>query len=189
MSTPNLPIRFQIINDGTGVASSIEAICCSVISEGGRENVATNGYISTNGSSITATKEYTNAILGIRLKDEFIGATVDILDISLLTTSNDNYEWKLIINPSGFTGTSYIGIENSSIEYMIPANETHISGGYMIAGGYAQAKTDIQADSLKALRKLGISITGKKDIMVLACYPLGSSNSVVYGGINYREFI
>jgi len=190
MSTPNLPIRYQIENDGTGAASSIECICCSVMSEGGRENVATNGYISTDGIPITATKEFTNAILGIRLKDGFLGATVDMLDVSLLTTSNDNYEWRLIFNPSGFTGLSYSGVqENSCIEYAIPPNETHISGGYIVAGGYAQAKTDIQAESLKSLLKLGSSITGKKDIIVLACYPLGSSNSVVYGGINYREFI
>lgn len=189
MSTPNLPIRYQIINDGNGAASSLEAICCSIMSEGGRENVATNGYVSTNGTSIEATKNNTNAILGIRLKDGFIGATVDILDASLLTTSNDNYEWKLIVNPSGFNPVSYTEIENSSIEYAVAADETHISGGYIMAGGYAQAKTDIQAESLKALRKLGSSITGLKDVIVLACYPLGTSNSVVYGGLNYREFI
>ena len=57
-----------------------------------------------------------------------------------------------------------------------------------MAGGYAQAKTDIQASSLKSLLKLGSSITGKKDVLVLSCLPLGASNSVVYGGINYREF-
>lgn len=189
MSTPNLPIRYQIENDGNGATSSIECICCSVMSEGGRENVATNGYVSTDGIPITATNGFTNAILGIRLKDDFIAATVDILDVSLLTTSNDNYEWRLIFNPSGVNNLSYSGVQNSSIEFAIAPNETHVSGGYVIAGGYAQAKTDIQAESLKSLLKLGSSITGKKDQIILACYPLGNSNSVVYGGINYREFI
>lgn len=189
MSTPNLPIRYQIENDGNGVASSIECICCSVISEGGRENVATNGYVSTGGISITATNNFTNAILGIRLKDDFIAVTVDILDVSLLTASNDNYEWQLIFNPSGVNNLSYSGVQNSSIEFAIAPNQTHISGGYVIAGGYAQAKTDIQAESLKSLLKLGSSITGKKDQIILACYPLGNSNSVIYGGVNYREFI
>lgn len=189
MSTPNLPIRYQIENNGSGVASSIESICSCVISEGGREEVASNGYASTNGTSITATKNYTNAIIAIRLKTGYIGSTIDVLDVSLITTSNDNYEWKLILNPSGINGLSYNSINNSSIEYAIPNSETHISGGYIIAGGYAQAKTDIQAESLKSLLKLGSSITGLRDQLVLSCYPLGSSNSVVYGGINYREFI
>ena len=61
MSTPNLPLRYQIINDGTGAASSINCICSAVISEGGREEVATNGYVSTANASVNATKNVTNA--------------------------------------------------------------------------------------------------------------------------------
>jgi hypothetical protein len=189
MSTPNLPIRYQIINDGTGAASSIECICGAVISEGGREEVGNNGYASTAGTSIEATKNYLNGILSIRLKSGSIGTTVDLLDVSLITTSNDNYEWRLVQNPSGLNSLSYTSIPNSSIEYAIVPSETHISGGYTVAGGYAQAKTDIQAESLKSLLKLGCSITGRRDELVLACYPLGASNSVVYGALNYREFI
>ena len=34
MSTPNLPLRYQIENTGSGIASSIECICCAVLSEG-----------------------------------------------------------------------------------------------------------------------------------------------------------
>ncbi|MFN9901034.1 MAG: hypothetical protein ACK55Z_20090, partial [bacterium] len=95
MSTPNLPLRYQIINDGTGTASTINCICSAVISEGGREEVATNSYASTGKTGITATKNFTNAILAVRLKTGYLGATIDVLDLSLLTTSNDNYEWEL----------------------------------------------------------------------------------------------
>lgn len=188
MSTPNLPLRYQIINDGAGVASSINCICSAVISEGGREEVATNSYISTGGASVNATKNVTNAILAARLKSGYLGATIDILDLSLITTSNDNYEWQLYMNPSGVNGLSFSGVNNSSLEYAVAPNGTRISGGFSIAGGYAQAKTDIQAASLKSLMKLGSSITGKRDVLVLSCLPLGSSDSVVYGAINYREF-
>ena len=188
MSTPNLPLRYQIINDGTGAASSINCICSAVISEGGREEVATNGYISTGNTAITATKNITNAIVAARLKSSYLGATIDILDLSLLTTSNDNYQWQLYMNPSGINGLTYSSLNNSSLEYAIAPNGTAISGGFAIAGGYAQAKTDIQAASLKSLMKLGSSITGRKDVLVLSCLPLGSSDSVVYGSLNYREF-
>lgn len=188
MSTPNLPLRYQIVNDGTGAASSINCICSAVISEGGREEVATNSYISTGGVSVNATKNVTNAILAARLKSGYLGATIDILDLSLITTSNDNYEWQLYMNPSGVNGLSFSGVNNSSLEYAVAPNGTRISGGFSIAGGYAQAKTDIQAASLKSLMKLGSSTTGKRDVLVLSCLPLGASDSVVYGAINYREF-
>ena len=188
MSTPNLPLRYQIINDGTGIVSSINCICSAVISEGGREEVATNSYISTGGSSVNATKNVTNAILAARLKSGYLGATIDILDLSLLTTSNDNYEWQLYMNPSGINGLAFTGAVNSALEYSVAANGTRISGGFSVAGGYAQAKTDIQSEALKSLMKLGASITGKRDVLVLSCLPLGASDSVVYGAINYREF-
>lgn len=188
MSTPNLPLRYQIINDGAGAASTINCICSAVISEGGREEVATNSYASTGKTAITATKNFTNAILAVRLKTGYLGATIDVLDLSLLTTSNDNYEWELYMNPSGINSFTYSGINNSALEYAIAPNETHISGGFIVAGGYAQAKTDIQAASLKSLLKLGSSITGKKDVLVLSCQPLGVSDATVYGAVNYREF-
>jgi len=188
MSTPNLPLRYQIINDGTGAASTINCICSAVISEGGREEVALNSYVSTRGSAVTATKNVTNAIIATRLKTGYLSATIDVLDLSLLTVSNDNYEWQLYLNPSGINNLTYSGVNNSSLEYAVAPNGTVISGGFSIAGGYAQAKTDIQADSLKSLLKLGSSITGRKDVLVLSCQPLGASDSVVYGGINYREF-
>lgn len=188
MSTPNLPLRYQIINDGTGAASSINCICSAVISEGGKEEVATNAYISTGGTAVTATKNLTNAILATRLKTGYLAATIDVIDLSLLTVSNDDYEWQLYLNPSGINGLTFSGVNSSSLEYAVAPNGTLISGGFPIAGGYAQAKTDIQAESLKSLLKLGSSITGKKDVLVLSCRPLGASDSVVYGGINYREF-
>lgn len=188
MSSPNLPLRYQIINNGTGIASSINCICSAVISEGGREEVATNSYASTANVGITATKSVTNAILAARLKSGYLGATIDVLDLSLLTSSNDNYEWQLYLNPSGINALTYSGINNSALEYAVAPNGTAISGGFSIAGGYAQAKTDIQATSLKSLLKLGCSITGKRDVLVLSCLPLGASDSTVYGAINYREF-
>lgn len=189
MSTPNLPLRYQIENDGTGAASSLEAICSAVISEGGKEEIGTNTYASTGGTSIEATKTQMNALVAIRLKESAIGCTVDITDMSIITTSNDNYEWQLISNPSGIDGLSYSSIDSySRVEYATAPSETHISGGYPMGGGYGQAKSEIYGDQLKNQLKLGSSITGARDVIVLGLRPLGSSNAVVYGGMSIREF-
>jgi hypothetical protein len=189
MSTPNLPLRYQIENDGTGAASSLEAICSAVISEGGKEEIGTNTYASTGGTSIETTKTQMNALVAIRLKESAVGCTVDITDMSIITTSNDNYEWQLISNPSGIDGLSYSSIDNySRVEYAIAPSETHISGGYPMGGGYGQAKSEIYGDQLKNQLKLGSSITGGRDVIVLGLKPLGSSNAIVYGGMSMREF-
>jgi len=188
MSTPNLPLRYSIENTGAGAASSIECICGAIISEGGKEEVGTNRYISTNTTAITATKFFTNAVLAFRLKSANVGCTIDITDISTLIDTNDSYEWVLNFNPSGINNLSFTSLPNSSIEYCVAPNETHISGGYNVIGGYAQAKTEANGDPFKALLKLGASITGKRDVLVLGCRPLGTSNANVYAGVTVREF-
>jgi len=188
MSTPNLPLRFQIENDGTGVASSLEAICSAVISEGGKETLGTNRYASTGYDPVAATYNNNNAILALRLKENNLGCTVDITDLSLLAGSNDNYEWELILNPSGIGGLTFNDLNDSCLQYAVAPDETNISGGYPMAGGYGTAKSNIAGETFKNQLKLGSSITGLRDVLVLSCNPLGNSNANIYGSISVREF-
>lgn len=189
MSTPNLPIRYEIENSGSGVASSIECICSAVISEGGKEDLATNLYISTGNSAITATKNQNNAILGIRLKSAYAGCTVDIVNLAVLMASADIYEWSLVLNPNIAGTFTYSDITNSALQYAIGNGSTNIaSGGTIVAGGYGNSKSEITGDQLKNLIKLGSSLSGVMDILVLCIYPLGANNVNCYAGINYRQF-
>jgi hypothetical protein len=189
MSTPNLPIRYEIENSGSGVASSIECICSAVISEGGKEDLATNLYISTGNSAITGTKNQNNAILGIRLKSAYAGCTVDIVNLAVLMASADIYEWSLVLNPNIAGTFTYSDITNSALQYAIGNGSTNIaSGGTIVAGGYGNSKSEITGDQLKNLIKLGSSLSGVMDILVLCIYPLGANNVNCYAGINYRQF-
>jgi len=60
MSTPNLPLRYEIENDGTGISSSFEQICSTVISEGGAQNTGlirglnrgATSFVTNNNASI-----------------------------------------------------------------------------------------------------------------------------------------
>jgi hypothetical protein len=189
MSTPNLPIRYEIENSGSGVASSIECICSAVISEGGKEDLATNLYISTGNSAITGTKNQNNAILGIKLKSAYAGCTVDIVNLAVLMASADIYEWSLVLNPNIAGTFTYSDITNSALQYAIGNGSTNIaSGGTIVAGGYGNSKSEITGDQLKNLIKLGSSLSGVMDILVLCIYPLGANNVNCYAGINYRQF-
>lgn len=188
MSTPNLPLRYQIINDGTGIASSINCICSAVISEGGREEVATNSYISTGSTSVSANNGQNNPILAMRLKTGYKGCTIDVLDISLLTSSNDNYEWNLILNGVTSAPLSYSDLTQSAIQKAVGVSGISITGGFIVAGGYGNSKSEIAGDQFKSLLKLGASITGKMDTLCLCCRPLGNSPATTYAALNFREF-
>lgn len=189
MSTPNLPLRYEIQNSATGVASSIECICGAVISEGGKEDLATNLYASTGTTAIIGTKNQNNALLGLKLKSGYKGCTVDIIDLTILMASADIYEWSLVLNPSIAGTFTYSDMTNSALQSAIGNGSTNIaSGGTRIAGGYGSSKSEIVGDQLKNLLKLGSSISGTMDELVLCVYPLGANNVTCYAGINYRQF-
>jgi len=189
MSTPNLPLRYEIENTGSGAASSIECICGAVISEGGKEDLATNLYSSTGTTAIVGTKNQTNAILGLRLKSAYKGCTVDIIDITVLMASSDIYEWSLILNPTVGGTFTYSDITNSALQQAIGNGSTNTaSGGTVLAGGYGNSKSEIIGDQLKNLLKLGSSVSGTMDTLVLCIHPLGANNVNCYAGINYRQF-
>ena len=84
MSTPNLPCRYEIDNDGTGAASEIEHICATVMSEGGVEDLGVIHYVSTAGTQVDMTTEdQLYAIKGIRLKSTHLGSVIKTLRVGV----------------------------------------------------------------------------------------------------------
>lgn len=190
MSTPNLPLRYQIENTGAGVASSIECICSAVISEGGKEDIGTNLYISTGTSPVSLTKGQLNAFLGWRLKSDYKGCTVDLLDTSVYVSSIDAYEWRLIMNPTIAGTFTFSDVTGSPLQRAIGNGTTNIaSGGTVVAGGYGTSRLSADTNALKSLLKLGSSINGTMDILVLCVYPLGNNALDGYASVNYRAFL
>jgi hypothetical protein len=84
MSTPNLPLRSEIINDGNGEASSMTQICSTVSIEGGVDELGLLRSASTDGTHVDADTENTiYAVLGLKLKSNYIGAIIKILTLML----------------------------------------------------------------------------------------------------------
>lgn len=189
MSTPNLPLRSEINNVGSGVSSCMDQICSTVISEGG---IDVNGSIRTIGtgvSSVTlATSSQQYPFISFRLKDGYISETVNMEAINLFNTSAGNYQWKLILNPT-LTGASFVwtGVTDSGIEYHISLGDGVISGGYDIYSGYGTGRISEVLQLTNAIR-LGSKIDGTKDIITLAITPLGT-NQTLYGTIQLRELL
>ena len=71
MSTPNLPIRYQMVTTGSSPASTMEAICSSVMSEGGVDDLGVLRH-QDSGSIAGLSTGTTYAILGIRLKSTHV---------------------------------------------------------------------------------------------------------------------
>ena len=198
MTTPNLPLRSEISNDGTGIADELTQICSTVISEGGSQELGSLRYASTAGAAVSCTTEnLVYAVLGMRLKSNYIGCTIKQLNMWMqIQSASDQIEWILKRNPTVAGTFSYTGRPQSAAEIALGASANTVTGGYDILGGSCESggtssgsagSTGIRTDN--AIR-LGSSVAGVVDTLVLCARPVGGSTSVlVEGGVTWRELL
>ncbi len=198
MSTPNLPLRSEIINNGSGVAASLTQICSTVISEGGSQDLGQVRYASTDGTHTTATTENTiYAVLGIRLKANYIGASVKQLNAALqIQSGTDRVEWMLIFNPTVAGTFTYADEALSAVQIARGATANTVTGGYKMAGGYVESggsqtgSAGSGSAGLDTAILLGSLIDGTVDTIVLCVRPIGGTTSVqVEGSMTWRELV
>jgi hypothetical protein len=190
MSSPNQSMRWEIRQSGAGTGT-MYVICSSVNSEGSinllgkilSDNLGTDG-VSAN----TVGTKY--ALLGLRLNGNKADTLVDILDFSVLSTTLDNQVVELWLNPTVAGTFTYNSVNNSSIQVakgdvVTSPSTTTVTGGTLLFSRYISSQSATVVDVDNAIR-LGMSIAGVSDTIVLTTSPL-TSNSDVYGSISWRE--
>jgi hypothetical protein len=198
MSTPNLPIRGEISNSGSGAASVLELICSSAISEGGNEDNGVVRRVSTGGTHMVASVEDTlYAVIGLRLKSGHLGITVKLVDQAIqIQSASSKCEYVLVFNPTVAGSLSWTGLSASAIEYAFGATANTVTGGYAIGGGFLESgnpASGAAASSITTITNaliLGSLINGTADTVFLCIRPIaGSTNVSVEGSITFREII
>ena len=196
MSTPNLPIRAEITNDGTGAVDSIEMICSTVISESTQKvpgMIRSNNLGTLGTSEIQAsTIDSAYAICGIRLKSAYIGTTIDELSLTMMETTggSNSYLWRLHLNPTLTSGLTYPanGELNSAVEFGkgLPAGDVLTNLGIILDSGYVAGSVKGLRTELTSALKLGSTIAGVRDQLVLSGTPL-TANLDFLGGLTWVE--
>lgn len=189
MSTPNLPMRYEIENDGTGPSATLTQICCTILSEGGQD---LTGYV--RGTDIGVTPVAANtigteyALIGLRLKSTHLDVSASIIGHSILCgTTNDQFLWRWKINPT-VSGTFTFGdVSNSALQTAIGKALNTVTGGTVIDVGYGQNTGIVDSISDSQLL-LGSAIDGTRDILVLTVTPV-TANQNIYAACHWREFV
>lgn len=187
--TPNLPVRWEIV--GSGTAGSLEAICCSVMSEGGQERT---GIHRTADRRITAKLGNANnleQIIAIRKRSGYTTAQVLVTDMSFLSTGNTSDYWCVLLNPTVSGAASWTTVDSqSAVEYDInltAAGSRIVTGGTMLESGYASNSGGKSAlVDLGELAYLGETAVGVSDTIVLAAQSV-SGNATWFGGLCWVE--
>jgi hypothetical protein len=193
MSTPNLPLRYEIENTGTGVASELEALCSTIISEGGRSHNGIVRYHSNENNLINANAAGAiYACLGLRLKSTHLNEAVELSDISMISSTADSFEWLIIYNPTVANSGSLVwtSVANSGIETTVGESGnpsiTTVTGGEIEHGGYVKSVQGSISHELDDARRIGAAIDGTPDEVYICVRPLGA-NADIAASVNWRE--
>ena len=202
MSSPNLPVRCEILNTGTTAGAYFDQICSTVLSEGGYVEAGQDWAVSSP-TARTMNDGTTVPIIAIRLKNTFRTypnrMIVRMGNLSVFGTQ-ENMEYKLIKLPNISqltTGTAWVSVnDNSGVEYNIGA--TAYTDGEMIDGGYVSATTQGSQKSAGAPPS-NIPSAAKKnfivqnfdstdsEIFVVAVTNIGSADGTARVSLQWRE--
>ncbi len=195
MRTPNLPVRWEIFNAAASAGSSMEAICCSVQSEGGLNPLSVQRTISRGavGANVDTTLR---SMIAIRLKSSYNRATVLPLLASAITIGSSNYLGQLILNPTFGTTPTWTDVTNSPIQYSTTASTlasgTVMSEFYGISsspGKSGSASLTTTAD-LTSVLTLASDYAGTQDILALGVRTLsGSDTAAMFAVMDWLELL
>ena len=187
MSTPNLPVRYSVENDGTYASvATLRHLCSTVISEGGQNPSGIIHYESTGGNHVDANAVDTlYAVIGVKLRDGYEGLTVDFLSYSILCETNDNFEWVVLFNPTVAGTFTYSDHADGGVQTALGATANTVTGGQALSGGWGVGNGSLDG-TVENARRLGTAIDGTKDTAVLCVRPL-SVNADVQASITWRE--
>jgi len=186
MSTPNLPLRYEIENDGTGGAADIDHICCTVMSEGGTNKLGVLRHY--NSPSLSALGSGTSYIsMAGRLKTTHFGANIELENISVIASStNDFCKWELWAGGT-YSGTlNYVDFQNSAVQIADGAKTViHNRDGILIDGGFFTSSLP-SANQVPNALKLGSSIDDTPQEFYFVVTPI-TNNITVESAITWRE--
>jgi hypothetical protein len=188
MSSPNLPLRYSLETDGAA-GSSLDHICSTVMSEGGIEKTGVLRSADTGLTLVTTLAANTDhAIVGIKHKTAYADITVIPESISGISGTNDDFRWSLQLNPV-INGTfTYSDITNSALQSATGTNANTIATpGIILSSGFSKNNANIDA-ALNTALKLGSTIAGVLDELVLCIAPQGS-NASISCALNFRELL
>lgn len=193
-SSPNLPLRYEISNGGTGAAAALDAICSTVISEGGFERTGiprtvdrgTTPFVTQNDADVYP-------ILGLRLKSSGTHATILPTGMSLVCTSTAAIRYAVIANPtiSGDT-VVWTDMPDSAVQYANATDTTGVenvvSNGTYLFSGYTQQQNEASVDvRWSGFWGLGTKINGTADELWLCAQRVTGTSETLYASMTFLE--
>lgn len=195
MRSPDLPLRWELV-DSVGVAASeLESICGDIGSEGGFEPFGINrsDYLTT---AVTTASATIRELLSIRLRSDATTdagkvetrATVFPERFTVLNTSNDAGNAVLLWNPT-FTGAGTWAAPpgGNSLVQVSKTGRVITNVGTVLGSNLFSAQIRSADQVLDRLLALSAQYDGTPDVLTLALVNASGSNTNSLASLSWRE--
>ncbi len=186
---PNLPVRWEIENTGAASGTpTLTAICCNISIENGTESSGLQRSIDRGTTGLT-TNDTLRPLLSMRLRSGYLSAVIRVLAINVISSTESNYRWCLLVDPTvtGGTAASWTSLADSAIEYDTARTGT-ISAGRQLVSGYG-TKNTAPSLNVESIEALGVAIDGTPQELVLAVQNVSNPNETFFGGLHFVEIV
>ena len=178
MQSGSLPVRAEIVNSSTiSQSNKIYWGCSSVYNEGALDSAVSQHSVNRGTNTININSSSLTPLISLRLKSANNRATIIPDQTTLLSTSNTDVLWEIVLNPT-LSGASWVSAGSNSIgEYDI--SSTSATGGEVIASGYISKQSNESPKIEQSFLKLSSDFDGTPDILSLRARTVASNANVL----------
>ena len=163
MYTANLPVRYEIVNNSSGLAN-LTQICSTVISEGGYKPSTALFSLSTDLLSMsTLTGEERNVVI-LTGNNNYYHNSINIDSLNVIINSSDTIRFRIRLYQPGDTplsgSGSFTNLNDHSVTKYDISNSTNVPGSSIIINeGFIQSKSSISTEIKENIIPINQSIT------------------------------
>jgi hypothetical protein len=201
MSTPNLPVRCEIVNTGTTTGAYFDQICSTVASEGGYVEAGIDWAVTSPTLKAIAAGA-TSPIIAIRLKTAFrtyANRMIVRMGNLKMFSDGDSIKWRLLKLPNStyLNDTTWTDIDDDSgVQYNVDA--TTWTDGDELDNGWVGASTQgsqkaggAPASNLPSEAKKNYIVQNydstDSEIYLVVATNIGAQSTNVGAGLQWRE--
>lgn len=188
MTTAALPIRYEIeATDTLASTAQMKHICSTVVSSGGYTPTGKSFQVGrglTYYSASTAGTYY--HLVSMKLDSARLDDIVIPNRINVLTSSNQNLQYKIVLNATFSTPLSFTSHANGTVDYSVTNTAVSAQGTELLTG-YIVNKGEAGTFTLDQLRELQLSrANGTADVLSLIA-TADSNNVSMTGNMGWFE--
>jgi len=216
MQTPNLPVRWELENvsgaaqkkfgyfdanngifcrvDSSALTETLDALGCSVISDGGVQGFGNQRTASRAGTAAAVTNT-PEPVISLRLKAASPRVSVLPTLLSLLSDTPGSIFYQIVLNPTftGGAGFSWVSVANSAVEYDVTHDGAYDGNGTVLSEGYFSDETeetlfDKASESLASALALASDVAGTPEILSVICRNASGTNAEnIFAALSWVE--